>query len=108
MALLRQTETSRRDLVAQWVWYAENGSVELADEFLQSVQQSLEVLAMHPELGACINSRHPKLQGIRRIAAAGKFRKVLLFYRSTEGEIVLLRVIRGERNLARVLTESLM
>ena len=108
MVPLRQTETSRRDLVAQWVWYAENGGVELADEFLQSVQQSLEILAKHPEMGVCVNSRHPKLQGIRRIAASGKFRKVLLFYRCVEEEIVLLRVIRGERNLERVLTESLM
>jgi hypothetical protein len=37
MAIIRKREAAKRDLIAQWVWYAENASIEVADNFLNAV-----------------------------------------------------------------------
>ena len=34
MGRVHKREAAKRDLVDQWVWYAENASVEIADRFL--------------------------------------------------------------------------
>jgi plasmid stabilization system protein ParE len=36
MARVLKREAARRDLVQQWVWYAENAGIELADRFLRA------------------------------------------------------------------------
>jgi plasmid stabilization system protein ParE len=36
-------EAAKRDLIAQWVWYAENAGFETADRFLAAVEVTLGV-----------------------------------------------------------------
>jgi plasmid stabilization system protein ParE len=36
MARVLKREAAERDLIRQWVWYAENASVEVADRFLSA------------------------------------------------------------------------
>jgi len=37
-------EAAKRDLIAQWVWYAENIGIEVADRFLQAAEDTLRLL----------------------------------------------------------------
>lgn len=52
MARVLKREAAKRDLIAQWVWYAENAGIEIADRFLDAVEATLISLAAHPESGA--------------------------------------------------------
>ena len=40
MARVRKRQAAKRDLIAQWVWYAENADLETADRFLAERQRS--------------------------------------------------------------------
>jgi toxin ParE1/3/4 len=59
-------EAAKRDLVQQWVWYAENASIEVADRFLIAADNTLSLLSTHSEIGVSFFVRNRDLQGIRR------------------------------------------
>ena len=99
-------EAAKRDLIAHWVWYAENGSIEVADRFLEEVGRTLEILSSHPESGARVAVNRPDLQGIRRFPIGGKFGAVLLFYFGMDDGIELVRVLHGARDLDSILEEG--
>ena len=107
MARVFKREAARRDLVAQWVWYSENGSVEVADRFLLAVDQTLSVLASQPESGSVVLLRSPELRGLRRAPVSDGFEKILLFYFPLQGGVDLVRVVHGSRDLERLLTQGL-
>jgi plasmid stabilization system protein ParE len=44
MAGVQKREAAKRDLIAQWVWYAENASIEVADRFLEAANNTLILL----------------------------------------------------------------
>lgn len=52
MARIVKREAAKRDLVAQWVWYAENAGIEIADRFLLAAEATLLLLAEQPEAGS--------------------------------------------------------
>jgi toxin ParE1/3/4 len=99
VARVIKREAARRDLIAQWVWYAENGGVELADRFLASVETTLELVLLHPEIGVGTAGAKPELAGMRRFPVGDSFDKILLFYLLCEEGIDLVRVIHGSRDL---------
>ena len=80
MARVRKREAANRDLIAQWVWYAENADIETADRFLDATDSTAKILAGQPESGNQIFVTKPELQGIRRFPVTGGFEKILLFY----------------------------
>jgi plasmid stabilization system protein ParE len=45
MAAVRKRESARRDLIAQWVWYAENAGIDTADRFLEAADSTVSLLA---------------------------------------------------------------
>lgn len=45
MARVLKREAAKRDLIAQWVWYAETASIEIADRFLDAAESTLTLLA---------------------------------------------------------------
>jgi toxin ParE1/3/4 len=106
MARVQKREAAKRDLIAQWVWYAENASVEVADRFLEAADQTLNLLSTQPESGSVFLIRRLELQGIRRFPVSGGFEKILLFYFPLEDGIDLVRVIHGSRDLLRMFAEG--
>ena len=36
VAIVRKRESAKRDLIAQWAWYAENADIDTADRFLRA------------------------------------------------------------------------
>ena len=106
MARVLKREAALRDLVAQWVWYAENGGIPIADRFLNAANATLELLAAHPESGRLFVSRKQGLRGIRQMPISDGFEKNLLFYFPLPDGVDLVRVIHGSRDLERLLGED--
>jgi plasmid stabilization system protein ParE len=49
MARVYKREAAKRDLIRQWVWYAENGGSEVAGRFLRAASDTLHLLSAQPE-----------------------------------------------------------
>jgi toxin ParE1/3/4 len=105
MARVLKREGARRDLVAQWVWYAEHATLDIADRFLQAADDALVLLSTQPESGVLFPARKAELQGIRRFPIAG-FEAILLFYFPLDNGIDLVRVVHGSRDLEQLFSES--
>ena len=45
MPRVRKREAAKRDLVVQWVWYAENATMDIADRFLKAADDTAFMLA---------------------------------------------------------------
>jgi toxin ParE1/3/4 len=106
MARVLKRESAKRDLIAQWVWYAENASIEVADRFLRAVDNTLNLLARQPESGSKFFVRKPELEGMRKFPVSGAFEKILLFYFPLPNGVDLVRVIHGSRDLERILAQG--
>jgi toxin ParE1/3/4 len=103
---VRKRETAKRDLIAQWLWYAETSSIKTADRFLEAANATLKFLARHPEGGARCGFRTPRLRKVRRFPIGDGFESILLFYSPSEEGIDLVRVIHGKRDLKRVVEKG--
>ena len=57
MARVFKREAGRRDIVAQWVWYADNAGIEIADRFLQAADNTLRSLPNRRATGSHFFSR---------------------------------------------------
>jgi toxin ParE1/3/4 len=106
VATVRKREAARRDLVAQWIWYAENASIDVADRFLKAADDTASMLAGQPEAGYRFFVRRPELQGMRRFPLSDGFEKILLFYFPLNDGIELVRVVHGSQDLERLLLEG--
>ncbi len=106
MARILRREPAKRDLIAQWVWYAENAGIETADRFLAAVEATLAMLVTQPQAGLRTLFLNPELQGMRRFAVIDGFEKILLFYFPTEDGIDLVRVVHASRDIERLLAEG--
>jgi len=94
------------DFCACYEWYLERAGQEIADQFLDCVEQTLEDLSQHPGLGRRRRFRHPDLKGLRSFGVAPPFRVRILFYRFTDHELIVERLIHGARDLSRRLLEA--
>lgn len=103
MARVVKREAAKRDLIHQWVWYAENASIEVADRFLKAADDTLKMLSTRPESGAPLFVRKPELQGMRRFPVSDGFGKILLFYFALQDGVDLVRVLHGSRDLEQLL-----
>ena len=106
MATVRKRESARRDLIAQWVWYAENASIDTADRFLEAADSTASILASQPETGHRFFVSRPELQGMRRFPVSGGFEKILLFYFPLPDGIEIVRIVHGKRDLEQLLLEG--
>jgi toxin ParE1/3/4 len=106
MALVRKREAAKRDLIAHWVWYAENADMETADHFLAAADSTTIMLAGQPEAGYRIFVTKTELQGMRRFPVTDGFESMLLFYFPLQDGIDLVRVVHGSRDIQNLLTEG--
>jgi toxin ParE1/3/4 len=99
-------EAARRDLIQQWVWYAENAGIDVADRFLTAVDLTLGILASQPESGSRTLMSKTELQEMRRFPVSDGFEKILLFYFPLRDGVDLVRVVHGDRDLRRLFVEG--
>jgi toxin ParE1/3/4 len=106
MARVLKREAAKRDLIQQWVWYAENASIEIADRFLQASDKTLNLLSTQPQSGIPLFVRKIELQNMRRFPVCDGFGKILVFYFPLQDGIDLVRVLHSSREMERLLLEG--
>jgi toxin ParE1/3/4 len=94
---IRKRESAQRDLTEQFVWYAENAGIDVAERFLSAADATLKQLSRTPRIGALIHPRNQELAGLRRWPVEG-FERILLFYIPQSESIDLVRVLHSKRN----------
>lgn len=91
-------------MALQYGWYLENADSEIAERYLQAVDQMIHRLALNPTLGMRRHFQSPELAGIRSFPAVRPFDKHLVFYQAGD-ELSIERVMHGSRDLPRRLIE---
>ncbi|KZL50669.1 type II toxin-antitoxin system RelE/ParE family toxin [Nodularia spumigena CS-591/12] len=94
-----------RDLIDLATYIAED-SLDVSDRFLIAAEATFKQLSKTPAMGKHCQFSHPNLADIRQQSIKG-FRKYLIFYRLTESEVDILRVIHGARDIEGILDEDL-
>jgi toxin ParE1/3/4 len=103
MPRARKRISAKRDLTVLFAYFGERAGLDLADRFIQAVQDSFEELARFPELGSPGKVHRGKYQGVRLWAVRG-FPKYLIAYRPSSDGIVVERVFHAAQDYRRVLT----
>lgn len=103
--LLRRTDSFLGDFEHQYRWYLIEAGETVARRYLDAVWRAVEELAAHPGLGRLRHFQHPDLQGLRSFRVPPPFDAHLIFYRCTDQELSVERLMSGRRDLARRLRE---
>jgi toxin ParE1/3/4 len=86
------------DILEQAEWYESRSDKNLAKRWEEVVTSALLRVCELPETGALCAFNANELRGTRRVLVLG-FSKHLIFYQVREGEILVLRVVHGARDL---------
>lgn len=73
-------------------------SLQASDRFVEAVDAAYDRLADMPGVGVSREYRNPKLKGMRMWPVPG-FQKYLIFYRATDTELRVLRVLHGSQDI---------
>lgn len=94
-----------RDIDEQLVFLA-NQSHSLAAKFLDSIERTLHLLAESPDRGFLWDDDSLHNRGIHVLSVTG-FPNVLVFYRSVEHAVEVIRVLHGARDIVTLLGDEL-
>lgn len=95
----------QQDFARQAGWYLCHANDEIAQGYLDCLNETLRQLAIHPAVGRVRRYRHPELRGLRSFRVNRPFQKHLIFYRHDQTTLHAIRVIHGARDLPRRLLE---
>ncbi len=79
------------------IWYyvaTRSGSIEIADRLIDSITDRFFLLATHPNIG---RARDEDLRPGSRSFPTGEY---VIIYRIQEEDVLILRVLRGSRDIA--------
>src|ERR1039457_5863364 len=93
---------ARRDLVAHYVYLAENAGEAIADRFLLNAEASFADLAEHPDMGAPLVLRRPELAELRKWRVKD-FEHFLIFYQPRGDGASIVRVLHANQDWWRTL-----
>ena len=93
-----------RDLIDLATYIAEN-NLDSSDRFLYAAEETFKQLGQMPKLGKQCQFKNSRLQNVRQIAVKG-FRKYLIFYQITTGEVEIIRVLHGSRDIETILGDN--
>jgi toxin ParE1/3/4 len=89
---------AEQDLDALWYYVAkESGSIETADRLVDAITQRFMLLARNPRIG---RRRDDELRPGLRSFPVGEY---IILYRIEADDVLILRVIRGGRNIEALL-----
>lgn len=90
------------DIIEQAEWYSTQSGNDLAKRWERAVTAAILRVVSRPTTGPPCTLQSSELQNVRRMVIGG-FPKHLLFYRVDPGEVFVLRVVHGARDLERLL-----
>lgn len=85
--------------------YIAEGNLDVSDRFLAAAEKTFQQLGEMPGMGRIRNSPNPRLKNIRQQAVKG-FKNYLIFYRTSELGVDILRVIHGARDIEALLSDE--
>ena len=97
---MRHVRAPQADSDLDDIWYyvaSKSGSVEIADRLVESITSGFSVLASHSNIG---RARDQDLRPGLRSFPVGEY---LIIYRIRYEDVVILRVVRGSRDVAALL-----
>jgi plasmid stabilization system protein ParE len=102
MPRVRKLARARRDLLILFADLVDRAGQDVAERFIQAAQESFQVLARFPEMGAPDKVRRGKYRGVRLWVIKG-FPKYLIAYRPESNGVAIERVFHGSRDYHRIL-----
>jgi toxin ParE1/3/4 len=97
MASITIKAAARSDLVAHFVYLAENAGPDIADRFLANAESSFNELANQPLIGAPVPLRDPRLADMRKWRVLN-FDKFLIFYVPRDDAVSIIRVLHSAQD----------
>ncbi len=79
--------------------FLDSGSLEIADRLIQSITERFDLLEAHPFAGRARNDLRPGIRGF----PVGKY---VLLYRVEGADVVIVRIVRGSRDLEALLDDE--
>jgi toxin ParE1/3/4 len=80
-------------------------SLNASDRFLEATKQAFRQLAEMPGIGVSRDYGNPAFAGMR-MWHVPRYRKFLIFYRTTETELEIIRVLHGAQNIQQIFAPS--
>lgn len=102
---LHRSDYFNEDFDLQYRWYLREAGEELAERYFAAVLASVRFLRQNPGVGRERKFHHQALKGLRSFRVERPFHRHIIFYRSTETELYVERVMHGSRDLPRRLQE---
>jgi toxin ParE1/3/4 len=80
-------------------YYIAEDNLEAAVAFFEAVERTCDLLSTMPGIGSARDYRNPRFAGLRMFPVKN-FQNYLIFYQSTEEELIVVRVLHGARDIA--------
>ena len=101
MTRVVQRDEAEEDLIEAYVFLGERNPSS-ARHFIIETEKTFLTLAEQPNMGKALESKNPRLQGVRWFPVK-YFPKTVVFYRPLNDGIEVLRVLHGAQDLASLL-----
>ncbi len=96
---VRKSDLFLADVEAQFEWYVDKAGWDVADRYLNAVESTCGLLGNHPRLGPNVSFQHPRLKEWRFFPISSPFDKHVLFYEMEGNDVIIRRIMHGQRNL---------
>src|SRR5579862_4087946 len=93
-----ESDEALADIIDIASYLADASSLNTSDSFIEATKRGYQQIAAMPRMGSLRDYGNPAFAGMRMWPVPG-FRKYLIFYKATEDEVAILRVLHGARNL---------
>jgi len=90
------------DILEQAEWYESQAGEQLGAKWESAVASTLMHLQMYPQSGSLCRFSNSEVSEIRRIRIPG-FPRHFVFYAVADGELLIVRVLHGGRDLESLL-----
>lgn len=90
------------DLIEAVLWHRDNASPRAADDFVDAVENSLDVISRHPLAGSGEVGMRLRIPGLRSLPVRGT--PYILYYLGQHQRIDVVRVLHGRRDIDAELT----
>ena len=102
---VRKADDFIADADLQYQWYAEHAGWDVAERYLAAIAGTCALIERHPFIGPAAALTHPRLETWRFFVVMRPFQRHVQFYEIVGGEVLMRRVLHGQRHLPRRLLE---